>query len=46
MKLFLYLSSMSYGGTGDMKTMFYVFLNYRINGQYYILVTKFPREEF
>jgi len=42
MKLFLYLRSMSYGGTGDMKTIFHVFLNYRIKGQYHILVTKFP----
>jgi len=42
MKLFLYLSSMSYGGTGDMKTMLRVFLNYKINGQDHILVTKFP----
>lgn len=42
MKLFLYLSSMSYGGTADMKTMLHVFLNYKINGQYHILVTRFP----
>jgi len=42
MQLFLYLSSMSYGGTGDMKTMFHVFLNYKINGQYHILVNIFP----
>lgn len=31
MKLFLYLCSMSYGGIGDTKTMFHVFLNYKIN---------------